>query len=173
MPRLGGEGPVTKPRGDAITLNLAKTKAKKPRKHQTRCDTLQCDAAHRIRFGTNTAGRMFSLWMRRSWLKRLVTRSEGEESNQDRQALLPKTAHDWKTIRRPRNQKVDNRPVRYMSFGIGGAGNIRRCVGCVAIQVFTRHTEHSLISPLILGFPFTTDNILKMYNRRKSISRVD
>lgn len=79
---------------------------------------------------------MFRFWKRHCWFRLRGTDLEGEIGIEDRRRLLSENIRYGKYLFLPRtNMRSRSRargPAgkqdRYMSFGIGGAGNIRRWV---------------------------------------------
>lgn len=79
---------------------------------------------------------MVGLWKGYPLFRSLYADSEGQERNEESDALLPNCQFEKEILSRPSqfiiptlNSADTTQPsVRYMSFGIGGAGNIRRWV---------------------------------------------
>jgi hypothetical protein len=70
---------------------------------------------------------MLDLRIHRLWYKIRGIRSEGEEGNHDQHVLVPKSELRDETVPAAAGSQISaDQQVRYVGFGIGGAGNIRR-----------------------------------------------
>lgn len=82
---------------------------------------------NRSSIGTWHSVSMLGLRMHRFWSKIRGIRSEGEESNHDQHVLVPKyEVRDEPVPAAAGSHNSADQQVRYVGFGIGGAGNIRR-----------------------------------------------
>lgn len=73
---------------------------------------------------------MLGLWLHRFWFRIRGTAPDTEESNQDQHLLLPKVEFKRELLSAAllESQNLGEQEMRYVGFGIGGAGNIRRYV---------------------------------------------